>query len=136
MSERHDPHGDDEQLRGLFARMREEDRAAVPPFPALEGRPAAAWSRAFVAVAGAAAVMAAVLFLLPSGPDPVDDGMLLAEWSAPSSDFLGLGELGVEFAVTGDEAPSPDTEDTLWMSLPTDAWIDQAEELFGPENER
>ena len=132
---------DDERLRRLFARMRAEDHHAAPAFPTLEtdADDVRRWrgSAAPTIAAIAAAAVAVALWLLPGGA-PYEDPGLLAEWSPPSNEFLGLddlgSDLGVDLTAAFEDIGSNGTD--LWIDLPTDVLIDQADEMLGQESTR
>ena len=134
MSEQpNDRQPDDEQLRRVFARMRQEDGERVPPFPVLSSVRSVRWRRRLLpAFATAAIVATATLwFLLPPDSASDDDAMLLAEWSAPTTAFLGLDGFGVELSPGDETALSGDLDE--WTDFPTDLLMQQAGELLGEE---
>jgi len=122
---------EEEQLQRVFARMREEDLAHVPPFPALSARRSAGWRVMPVAVTAALAAAAGLWLWLPPGAAPSDDGLLLAEWSAPTTEFLGLDEFGFDLLPAGEA--TADDELGSWTDFPTDMLMQQADELIGEE---
>jgi hypothetical protein len=131
MSDRQPNHEEpgDRQLRQLFARMRAEDGDRVPAFPAIEAGQSRAWDPRLVPMAAAAAlaIVLAVWLWSPTTSSPFDDGLLLADWVAPSTAFLEME--GTEFTQLGVELDlGAETQDT-WGSLPTDILMDQAIEL-------
>ena len=101
---------DDRDLRALFARLKEEDRAGVPSFRTPHGRQAPRWgSVARVAMAAAAILIALVLAwpdrTPPAGARQVVD-LRSVTWQSPT-DFL-LITPGSELLRTVPAVGSPD----------------------------
>ena len=82
---------DDRELRDMFARLRREDRAHVPPFQKPPARPVSPWALPAKVAAAAAVILVVVVLAVPdSGPrrppvQLVDLGD--AAWHSPT-DFL------------------------------------------------
>lgn len=83
--------GDDRELRDMFARLRQEDHAHVPPFQLPAARPISPWALPMkVAVAAAVILVAVVLAVPDSGQRGVPVQLVdlgEAAWHSPT-DFL------------------------------------------------
>jgi hypothetical protein len=102
--------GDDRDLRALFARLREEDRARVPSFRAPQPGQAPKWGSVGRVAAAAAVILIALMLAWPNRRPPavmrpVVDLSVVA-WQSPT-DFL-LITPGSELLRTVPAVGSPD----------------------------
>ena len=82
---------DDRELREMFARLRQEDHAHVPPFQLPAARPTSPWALPMKVAAAAAVILVAVVLAVPdSGQRGVPVQLVDlgdAAWHSPT-DFL------------------------------------------------
>lgn len=134
MSENDRRRDDDAALRRLFTLLREQDSRHTPPFPPLAApqRVRASWWNVVPLPVAVVALLAlgAVLFWPGAEVTLVDDGLTLAEWSAPSDSFLFGGAAGEQlWMAAADEGDDP------WIGLPTDDLLDPVTMFESPLEE-
>ncbi len=82
---------DDRELREMFARLRRQDHARVPPFRLPAARPVSPWAMPMKVAAAAAVILVAVVLAIPDSGERQPPVQLVdlgdAAWHSPT-DFL------------------------------------------------